>query len=338
MSALTKLASLLGFFNQGTESVPLSNRNLIIDGRFEFWTAGSGSATGGYGPLQMYYTYAGVGGAATVSQILLRGVTAGLDSNPIVGVKFAQTTVSTGTVAAFNTPTIAQHIEWVGLTAGRSVTLSCKMWTDSGTLNIPGISYSQNFGTGGSPTAQLNFLTTTNWNVTTTPKRFSVRIDCAKLPSGFTMGSNGNDWTAFGIMFPAGVTFSVNMAELQVEYCSANSSGDITGNGGNPTSYEYRGWQPEAYRVCRYYYATGGSQFNLYGYSITAGTAFYTTFTLPVLMRAIPAVNASWGSGVNANAGTFRMADARVGESFITSGTAGGCSAVVTWYTFDARL
>lgn len=335
MSALNKISmAIAGLFGTGNAATPLANRNLFIDGRMDNWIAGSGAATGGYGPLTMWYTYAGTGGAATISQVSLRGIYP-FDSSPIVGAKFSQTTASTGSVSGFTSPQFAQHFEDVAACSGRSVTLSCKLWVDSGTLNIPGVSYSQNFGTGGSPTAQINQMTALNWNITTTPKKFSVRIDCAQLPSGFTMGTSGNNWTAFGLLLPVGVTFALNIAEMQVEYCSPRASSDNTGNGGMATAFEYRGYQAELARIQRYYQVLNSVQ--MAGYSTGAGAWTSPSVNALVQMRSTPAVSQSNQTYANVSSIVVNGVSAAVVQTYANTSASGGFWATCT-LTLDGRI
>jgi hypothetical protein len=192
---------------------------------------------------------------------------------------------------------ITQKIEGVSKFAGRSVTFQVKLWA-AANMTIPSIIARQGFGTGGSPSAQVVQDKAVNWGVTTTPRKFSVRIDLPAI-TGKTMGSNGDDSLQIGLWLPPGVTYTLTMAEAQVEYCDPSSSSDINGAGGAPTTFEYRGEQAELARMNRHY--QGGST----RMEIVNTNYFGATHRFVVPMRGIPAITVSDGSG---NVGKYASA------------------------------
>lgn len=296
MSYSSLLARVADLF--ASPGIPLANRNLIVDGRFDVWNASSGTVSNtasGYGPAAMWTNYAGAGGAATFSQSTMVGVDSvlyGAESSPLWCFVHQQTTASTGTVAGYTTPNINQRIESAATFSGRSATFSIKLWTTSGSITIPSVLCRQNFGGGGTPSTGVFLDKTVNWIVTTIPKRFSVRLDFPSV-NGKTFGTNGNDFIAIGLWLPPGVTFTLVGCEAQLEKSSPNSSSDINGNGGAPTAFEYRGVQAELARVARYYqtfYTSAGAGFA--EFACTATTGGYGYSTLPGgYMRAMPAIS-----------------------------------------------
>jgi hypothetical protein len=336
MSLAQKLARLADIFvgNQSGYGIPFSNRNYMIDGRFDNWTAATGAATGGYSAATMYYVSAGAGGAATFGQTTAYGFGGVvLDSAPKWCFLYQQTTASTGTVAARTAPFIVQKVESSTTLQGRSATLSVKLWVTSGSITIPGIALSQDFGSGGSPSPLLVLDKTVNWVVTTTPQRFSVRLDVPTV-AGKTPGTNGNDSLSVGLWLPPGVTFSLVGAEMQLEQSSPNSSSDINGNGGDPTAFEYRGPQAELARVQRYY-DTGARNVQLYG---SQGWGFTEDMPFKVTMRSTPAVNLGTTSGTNITLSTPNAAANHFEITKIYTSTGVGAAGVSTTWTADARL
>jgi hypothetical protein len=339
MSLAQKLARLADIFvgNQSAYGIPFSNRNYMIDGRFDNWTAASGVATGGFSVATMYRVSSGAGGAATFGQTTSYGFGGVvLDSAPKWCFLHQQTTASTGTVAARTAPFIVQKVESSNTLQGRSATLSVKLWVTSGSITIPGIALSQDFGSGGSPSPLLVLDKTVNWVVTTTPQRFSVRLDVPTV-AGKTPGTNGDDSLSVGLWLPPGVTFSLVGAEMQLEQSSPNSSSDINGNGGDPTAFEYRGQQAELARVQRYYVAPGFGSIQC-GYADVATRAIAPlAYWFPVVMRAAPTGVVSTSGGVNASVGAV---------STNPYGAVLGCSGIAAGYvqysytltSFDARL
>lgn len=296
--------AIAGLFGTGNAATPLANRNYIVDGACEYVIGGSSSLTAGFGYTAnvMYLGAAGTGGAATVANSTLRNQpNSAFDTGPNSYYSHTQTTASTGSFATGDLPAVGQRIEFVNKLAGKSVTLSAKLWVASGSITVPGIVCSQNMGTGGSPSAGVSLSKAVNWNVTTSPKKFSVRLD---LPSvvGNTFGTNNNDFTVFGIFFPAGWTGTIAMTELQVELCSPRSSSDINGNGGAPTAFEYRGWQAEYARIQRYFET--GTEPDFYQATGNSGiSAAYGDVRFAVAKRSSPAMTFSgwiyYSAGLN---------------------------------------
>lgn len=265
--------------------LPLSNRNYVVDGNFDQWTTTSAAAstsTFAYGPALMYESYAGVNGVATIAQgVFPIGTEPAGATSPVSNYySHQQTTASTGAVGT-NSPGIFQKIESVKTLQGRSATFSCWLWCASGTQTITGVIASQLFGSGGSPSSLVIASPAVNWVLTTTPQRFSVRIDFPSI-AGKTLGSNNNDCLQIGLWLPAGATYTINTMQWQLEQCSPQAPAV-----GLPTAFEYRGLAQEAIRVQRYYVSDIiGFMGNAYQANVYVGN-FYT---LPVSMRAGPSV------------------------------------------------
>ncbi len=290
---LARIGELFGG-NQNASGLPLSNRNYIVDGNFEQWINASvvlGVAGFGNTSSPMYYNYAGVGGNATISKSVPSvgtepvGMTAPFTSAMLHN----QTVSSTGTFGTTG-PYIQQLVESVRTLQGRSATVSMWLWCAAGTLSIPSINVSQSFGTGGSPSSLVSVSVTTNWTVTTTPQRFSVRVD---IPSilGKTLGSNVNDSLQVQVPLPVGATYSITTAQWQLEQSSANAPA-----AGMPTTFEYRGQQAELARVQRYYEAS--TQQVLWSGNTTSGSNYYSAVTFKVVKRASPTVTIAQSGGV----------------------------------------
>lgn len=332
MSFASLMARLSDLFGVGANSVPFANRNLFVDGAFDYWIAASAPATG-YSTATMWYFNQGTGGTATASQQDARAV-AGLDSQHRWYAQHAQTVASTGTVAAATAPYIMQRVEGVYIPAAKSVTLSFKLWVASGSITIPAIRCAQSTGSGG--TALPSSDKAVNWVVTTTPKRFSVRLDIPALASGLTYAAG--DFTQFGLWLPPGVTFTLNVAEAQLEFCNPNSSSDLNGNGGAPTCFEYRGIQAESARIQRYWQYVPAPFISMYAPG--SGWAIGQTVTYPVPMRGVPAiaVNAA-GTLSNASAGPLAAQTTSNGTGvYVTSNAATVCGVNGASLVADARL
>jgi len=299
---MTQAQNLSNWSQQFSDwSNPLANRNGFVDGAFDFWLNDSQNVgtAGGYVNAIMWQIYAGVGGTMSSNRADNRVYGIG-ESNSQNYCVLNQTVASTGTPGS-TSPYIAQRIEGVNKYAGKSVTLSFKIWLGSGTITIPMVLCRQNFGTGGSPSAQVSADKAISWVLTTTPQRYSVRIDIPAINSK-TLGNNGDDNLMVGLWFPPGVTFNLGIMEAQIETSSPNSSGDTTGKGGSPTAFEYRGRGPEQQRVLRYYESgyVPPAYYNMFNGIYYIAYIFNQSLTVP--KRANPTVtlsNMNYYSGGN---------------------------------------
>lgn len=320
-----------------------SNRNFFVDGAFDSWAIATSAAlaSGGYPAATVWAAgTGGVGagyGAGTLGLLDvatrsdLQAVT---DTGPKRAAIFGMQTANTsGTFAARTLPFMWQGMEKVQHFAGKSVTVSFKLWSGAGNVTIPGIRCTQYMGTGGSPSASVVLDKVVNWVVTPTPKWFSVRIDFPST-NGVTLGTSGNDGNFIGLYFPAGQTFSLGVMEAQCEISSPTSSSDINGNGGSPTPFEYRGESGEALRIARLYQTNGSV---VMGGASVANVLLGATYPLPVPMRIVPSValvrtytqNAAATSTAPAVTGTYVFISA--------AAVASGQVQYNDTYTLDAR-
>lgn len=284
--------------------LPMSNRNYVVDPNFDqiltsSVAIASGSNTRSLSAMHIYS--AGAGGTATaygVSGSVTNDI-AGMYSPRGGSVSITPTGNSTGTLAARSLPAIYQNIEFSQTLQGRSSTFSCWLWTGAGSVTISNLVAAQAFGTGGSPSTTVALDTPVNWVVTTTPKRFSVRVDWPSTV-GKTLGTNGNDFIQIGFFLPAASTINVGTAQWQLEQCSSYAPA-----AGLPTAFEYRGIQAELLRTQRHYYTVTVGNIPFQTGATTSTTAAFAFFQLPITMRTIPTCsqtnsNLAWfGSGTN---------------------------------------
>lgn len=348
---LARIADIFSF-NQ------YSNRNLIVDGAKEFWNSGVGTpvnVTAGYSTNALYINAPGTGGTATYAHSQAAAAPGSRLGVPRTGLNFGtwvQTVASTGNVAARTSPQIACRIEDVNTTEGLSLTFSVWLWVNSGTLTVGQVSHIQGFGSGGSPSANVNTLVPVNWVLTTTPKRFSVRLDIPSA-SGKTLGTTDFGWLQVEIDYPTGSTYTINDGWWQLEVCSPQSSSDINGAGGAPTWFEYRGQAAEWARVARYWQTMNiaGNQAFAVGMINSASGGFAEQAIPGGIMRKIPSVTASNGlgsiqaNGVFSSVGIAATSDRTYqtqvnfssggvsGQAFLTTANAAGSTIF-----FDARL
>jgi hypothetical protein len=321
-------------------NVALSNRNLLVDGAKEQWSATSSALANVYAYTAnvMYAASAGLSGVAQYNQLPFSpggysrlGVTGGLRYYG----GWAQTTASTGTLAAFTGPQLSSPpIEDPEQTEGRSVTLSVWLCCTVGSATIQQITIGQNFGVGGSPSASVTTIVPVNWVLTPNWQRYSVRCDVPSC-SGKVYGTTYRGHARFTLWYPIGSTYTINDMGWQAEVCSPLASSDINGKGGFPTQFEYRGQAVEMARTLRYY-ELGACGVNTNG---AAGNYFGACQNYLAQKRAAPTFTLTGFS-------YFNSSGAQIGSNFSTSlstfqiqalATAAGAAAFNGYYIADAR-
>jgi hypothetical protein len=262
-------------------------RNRIIDGNFNFWDTGTSfpfTNSGGY-TADMWVCNSGAGtGACTVSKSIFTpgAEPAGMATPALNYLTFAQTVG-----ASAGSPFISTRIESVASLEARSATLSLWLWTNSGTVNITALNATQSFGSGGS--SSVVTPVTVNWNVTTTPQKFSARFDIPGI-SGKTVGSG--DYLALVVALPGVSTYTINTAQWQFEDCPAGAPA-----AGLPTPFEVRPIPLEQQLLSRYLQGIpNASGVAFASGAVTSTTSAFAAYpTLP--MRATPAITTITASG-----------------------------------------
>jgi hypothetical protein len=309
---------------------PFAFRNYIIDGNFDFWNANTTfSFTGGSGyTADVWLANSGTGGSAACTINRITPFTPGGEPAGItLPYRYAFQYVQTAAASSAQ-PFISHRIESVTTLEGRSATLSMWLWCASGTMTINQVAVSQIFGTGGSATVSTFY--NANWTVTTTPQRFSIRIDIPSI-SGKTLGTFATDFFVVQIQLPLNVTFTLATTQWQLEACPAGAPAI-----GLPTPFEWRGLPTEFNMVRRFYQINQATaRFTSTASSQTSDTPIY----LSPPMRANPAVSLlSAGTRSNISTATALNAGPVGGRFEIVAAAAGDTYALLDNWIFDARF
>lgn len=312
-------------------TIPISQsqlgfRNRIIDGNFDLWDVntsfGIAANVVSYTSNMFTATPGVTGGACTVSRSVWApgGEAAGMTTPSINVLRFAQTSPSSS-----GNPNVTTNIESSATLEGRSATFSCWLWATSGTPTVPQVFIAQIFGSGGS--ASIVNTQNVNWNLTSTPQRFSVRFDLASI-AGKTIGTG--DHLNIGISFPLSTTFIVQTTQWQLEDCPAGAP-----TVGLPTPFEFRGLATETNMARRFYQQMGGTaRFP----AALAGQVMDTPITLVPPMRIAPAASLfTAGARVNIAAATAITLTTTGSRFEIQATAAGDCYALQDLWQFDAR-
>lgn len=260
-------------------------KNYIINGNFDVWQYGTSQTSTGYGSDDRWLN-SNAGSTKTHSQVTCTDTERALFNTS----KFSRTVVSS-VVGAYNHVVKRTAIEDVTKLAGKTITLSFWAKTDSN-KNI-WLEFKQSFGTGGSPSAQVNGIYAQAIALTTTWQKKTITLT---LPSivGKTLGTDGVHTSCTEVQF----WFDVGSASTGRILTGIQQSGtfDIAQvqleEGSVATPFENRPYALELPLCKRYARDIGNS--SLYG-QIGNGFAISTTSALIEIdvndMRIVPTIS-----------------------------------------------
>lgn len=211
---------------------------------------------------------------------------------------------------------IYQRIEGVRTLAGNSVTVSFWAWADAArTVNV---SFTQNFGTGGSPSSPVN-VASQGFTLSTTPTLFTGTFVIPTIHSK-TLGSNGDDNLALVFELPTNTTETINVTGVQVQIGSAASTFD---------------WRHPALEMelCQRYYQIGQVSSAGYGASSTLVTE---TTSFIVTPRALPTITLGTAANTNITSPVSAVSATAVAYSGTVAST--GAYILNVGYSADAEL
>tara|TARA_R110000822_G_scaffold310359_1_gene442775 strand:+ start:27789 stop:30194 length:2406 start_codon:yes stop_codon:yes gene_type:complete len=254
-----------------------SRKNAIINGNFEHWQRGTSVAIVNLDFVADRWQTRdqATGGAATVSRQAFTVGQTDVPGNPQYYYRHDQTTGIGGASLIF----LNQPIEGVNTFSGETVTLSFYAKTDS--ARSVNVRLTQDFGTGGSPSADVSTSEETA-ALTTSWQKFEYQVTLASI-SGKTVGSDSNNSLQLEFKYLSTDTFTIDFARIQLE------------KGSVATDFERRTVGEELQLCYRYYWERPGL-------SIVAGAAsaalLQGQFSLPSIMRVDPTLTlTSFSSG-----------------------------------------
>ena len=265
-----------------------AGKNAIINGAFNVnqRAFSSTTTTNSYTFDRFLFEY--TGGTVTLSSQTFTAGTA-----PVAGYEgknFCRI-VTSGQSAAGDYAGYFQKIESVRTFAGQTVTFSLWAKASSGTPLI-GVSYEQNFGTGGSPSTAV-IGTTTTQAVTTSYVRYSFTLTIPSI-AGKTLGTNGNDFLSIRLFSSVGTTISaLGYPAVGIQNVTIDSWGWQVEAGSTATAFQTAsGTIGGELALCqRYYYRATTTD----GYASMSNTGIGASTTvakidlaMPVTMRVAP--------------------------------------------------
>jgi hypothetical protein len=180
-------------------------RNAIINGNFDIWQRGTSFTGNQYGADRWANAR-----NATASTQSRQAFALGQTDVPNEPEYFSRMVVSS-VAGAGNLAALQQKIEGVRTFAGQAVTLS--FWAKADASKSMAVEFAQNFGSGGSPSAEVNALGVTTLALTASWQKFTVT---ATLPSisGKTIGTNGDDILLLTMWFDSGSNYNARNNSL----------------------------------------------------------------------------------------------------------------------------
>jgi hypothetical protein len=254
-----------------------------------------------------------------------------------IGDESAQTghqSVFVGNAAAGAFSSLTQSIENVRRLANKVATVSfwAKAATGSPTL---GVTWYQNFGSGGSPSA-IVLGTGAGVVLSTTWTRYSRTFTIPSI-SGKVLGTNGDHHTALRLGFSSGAS-NATFLGVGVQSGTISLWGIQLELGGVATPLDYGGSPQQVLQQCQRFYQTGQVIFNQYAGA--AGNAIGASVPFPVTMRAAPTVAYGAVIGADTNVGAAQGPDvvSAAGFRIYAPATAAGAVQLGRNWTASADL
>jgi len=311
-------------------------RNAIINGNFDIWQRGTSFTGSVYGADRWLHNRVGTTHTATRQPFTL-----GQTAVPNEPTYFCRTVVST-VAGAGNFANLVQRIEDVRTFAGQQVTVSFWAKVDA-TKNIA-VELVQEFGTGGSPSAEVNAIGTTKVSIGTTFQKVTITTTVPSI-SGKTLGTNNDHSLTLVIWFDAGSTFNSRTDTLGQQSGTFEIAQVQVERGPVATPFERRPIGTELALCQRYYEVVNYWPMGI-TFAANGDTRGYVSFA--VQKRAAPTISGFphsisviaftfLGEGVNLN-GTIESASSSVngfrpnnmGNS-VNIATAAGGGNVMAW-------
>ncbi|MEW5857373.1 MAG: hypothetical protein AB1861_08330 [Cyanobacteriota bacterium] len=293
--------------------ISLVGYNYAVNGDFQSALAGTSfSAVGRLMEMWSAATF-GTGGAATISRQSFAFGHPTILTEPIYFLRWQQTTGGTVT-----NPEVSHAVENCRTLAGQWITVSFWARVASGSLLV-NFFIRQNFGTGGTPSANTDSETTT-FSIETTWQKFIYSVQLPSV-SGKTVGTDANSSSLRSKwLFPMSSTFILDIADLKFE------AGKLA------TPLERI---DDSFRIARYYQVIKGNA----RFTATAAGNFSSN-SLPFVreMRVAPTATVSGGTDVNISAAAALSLTAFGGRFQITSAAAGDSYSFSKDVVLEARL
>ena len=268
-------------------TVGANAKNKIINGNFDIWQRGTSfSATGTARYLADRWYSAMLNTTQAVSR---QAFTVGQTDVPYEPAYFHRSVVASA-AAAGNYARLSQRIESVKTFAGQTVTLSFYAKADAA-KNIA-VEFVQNFGAGGSPSADVTTIGTVKKALTTGWVKQTVTVAIPSI-SGKTLGTTHDGYLAVVFWFDAGSDFNARTDTLGQQSGTFDIAQVQVEAGSFATPFEKRLIGAEL-ALCQRYYEQNGPVASGTYYPFAAGFSVATTLAYTVYHFAVPKKTAGY--------------------------------------------
>lgn len=248
---------------------PFTFRNKLINGNFDFWHRGSTSSAGGF-LADRWNLMTGPG--TTVSQTRVA-----LSPGVFPGAKAAWSTAISAAGDATNGVAVhTQRIEGVDALRG-IITVSFAAAADVAGKSVS-VNVLQSFGTGGSPSANVQVGAQKVVLGAALGPRYSLQFSLPSI-AGKTLGTNGDDFLEIEFYLSGGTAYNVPAAAIGQQIGTFYIAQVQAEAGSTPTPFELRPLAAEL-KLCQRYYEVGNVP-PVYN----AGTAF-PAMMFPIVFKA----------------------------------------------------
>jgi hypothetical protein len=303
-------------------------RNLLHNGLFNIAQRGDGPlTTNGFAADRWAFYRDTDTGAITRNVTALGGIAGDESSAYYMLVDF------TGSVVASGLSALYQSIEDVRRLAGKTVTVSFYALCWAGNIKL-GVSFDQNFGTGGSPSA---IVSTAGQSITLNQawQRYSLTFN---IPSviGKTLGTNNNHFTIMDFFFSAGANNAIRSGNVGVQTGKVQLWGMQLEIGNVMTPLEKPDPQVELAN-CQRFYQVIPTIMDITAYAPGPGFYIFQQIFFPT-MRVAPTVVPTYGTMVNVSPNGLQNQTTNRFEFYGASTAAGTMAMPINVITLSADL
>jgi hypothetical protein len=292
------LTASAGAVSLGSTVVPSSSmmfRNKLINGNFDIWQRGTSQTNDGYGSADRWQN-SHSGSTKTASQQAFTLGQTDVPGNP----KYYLRHVVSSVAGNVNYCLALQKFEGVETLAGQTATLS--FWAKADSNKNIATEFFQYFGSGGSPSSQVETVGVTTYSLTTSWQKFTATVAIPSI-SGKTIGTDGRDCLGLIFWFDAGSNWNSRTNSLGQQSGTFDIAQVQVEEGPVATPFEHRPIGMElslCQRYCQVIKGLGGSGASGEGLAVNGrmngGGAGDCQYNFPHVMRASPTAEVDFDS------------------------------------------
>lgn len=279
---------LMSAEDKSTFDTPWDYKNRIINGDAQLWQRGTAASSGAGYAADRWFMF-GNNNVPTMQR-------ASIDLAAITGSesRYCMRVNQTANNAASHYAGFGQRIEGVRALEGKTATLS--FWTYCTTDKKLAVTLRQNFGTGGSPSAEVNFCKGEDENFVSMTNAWTYHTMTVDIPtvSGKTLGTALDDYLYLLFFTDAGADFDVDPYYIDIGYQTLQMYiADIQlEEGPQATAFAKRPFTIEELLCHRYYWRMSPGQ--LSGNAYADNAAWSWRFGPNCSMRTTPTGTSSY--------------------------------------------